>query len=208
MKDVATHSSILARESLGQRSLVGYSPWGRKESDTTEQWTHTFTAGLFTIAKTRKWLKCPPNDEWMKKMFIYMCTQTRMMEYHSAMKRRNPSHLWKHRWILRTLVNEVRERQIMYDLYIWHLRKLTSYKQRLDCWFPGAEGSEEMEAKGYKLPATRQTSSWDLAQSVKNLPAQQETWVGSPDREDPVEKEMATHSSIFAWKYPMDRGTW
>ena len=65
-----------------------------------------------------------------------------------------------------------------------------------------------MEAKGYKLPATRQTSSWDLAQSVKNLPAQQETWVGSPDREDPVEKEMATHSSIFAWKYPMDRGTW
>ena len=32
---MATHSSILAGKSHGQRSLVGYSPWGRKESDTT-----------------------------------------------------------------------------------------------------------------------------------------------------------------------------
>ena len=36
-KDMATHSSILAWKSHGQRSLVGYSPWGRKESDTTER---------------------------------------------------------------------------------------------------------------------------------------------------------------------------
>ena len=36
-KEMATHPSVLARESHGQRSLVGYSPWGRKESDTTEQ---------------------------------------------------------------------------------------------------------------------------------------------------------------------------
>ena len=32
-EEMATHSSILPRESSGQRSLVGYSPWGRKESD-------------------------------------------------------------------------------------------------------------------------------------------------------------------------------
>ena len=37
---------------------------------------------------------------------------------------------------------------------------------------------------------------------VKNLPARQETWVRSLDREDPLEKEMATHSSTFAWKIP------
>ena len=36
-KEMATHSSILAGESHGRRSLVGYSPWGRKESDTTER---------------------------------------------------------------------------------------------------------------------------------------------------------------------------
>ena len=69
-------------------------------------------------------------------------------------------------------------------------------------------GSEEMVAKGYKLLITRQICSWDLAQSVKNLPAQQETWVGSPDREDPLQEEMATHSSMLAWKNPMDRRTW
>ena len=35
---------------------------------------------------------------------------------------------------------------------------------------------------------------------IKNLPAVQETLVGSLGREDPLEKEMATHSSILAWK--------
>ena len=36
-KEMAIHSSTLAWKSHGQRSLIGYSPWGRKESDTTEQ---------------------------------------------------------------------------------------------------------------------------------------------------------------------------
>ena len=40
----------------------------------------------------------------------------------------------------------------------------------------------------------------DVAQSVKNLPAVQETRVQSLGWEDPLEKEMATHSSILAWK--------
>ena len=39
-----------------------------------------------------------------------------------------------------------------------------------------------------------------VAQSVKALPAVQETQVQSIGCEDPLEKEMATHSSIFAWK--------
>ena len=39
-----------------------------------------------------------------------------------------------------------------------------------------------------------------LAQSVKDLPAVQETWVQSLGQEDPLEKEMATHSSILAWR--------
>ena len=39
-----------------------------------------------------------------------------------------------------------------------------------------------------------------LAQSVKNLPAVQETQVRSLGQENPLEKEMATHSSILAWK--------
>ena len=37
---------------------------------------------------------------------------------------------------------------------------------------------------------------------VKNLPAMQETWVLSLGQEDPLEKEVATHSSILAWRIP------
>ena len=43
---------------------------------------------------------------------------------------------------------------------------------------------------------------------VKNLPATQETWIPSPGREDPLEKEMATHSNVLAWRIPRDRGAW
>ena len=41
-----------------------------------------------------------------------------------------------------------------------------------------------------------------MAPRVKNLPAMQETWVRSLGWEDPLEKEMATHSNILAWKIP------
>ena len=41
-----------------------------------------------------------------------------------------------------------------------------------------------------------------MAQREKNLPAAWETWVQSLCREDPLEKELATHSSILAWRIP------
>jgi len=41
-----------------------------------------------------------------------------------------------------------------------------------------------------------------VAQMVKNPPAIQETWVQSLGQEDPQEKEMATHSSVLAWRIP------
>ena len=41
-----------------------------------------------------------------------------------------------------------------------------------------------------------------MAQTVKRLPTMQETRVQSLGREDPLEKEMAIHSSILAWKIP------
>ena len=41
-----------------------------------------------------------------------------------------------------------------------------------------------------------------VAQTVKRLPTMRETWVRSLGREDPLEKEMATHSSILAWRIP------
>ena len=43
-----------------------------------------------------------------------------------------------------------------------------------------------------------------MAQMVKRLSAMQDTWVRSLGQEDPPEKEMATHSSILAWKIPWE----
>ena len=47
-----------------------------------------------------------------------------------------------------------------------------------------------------------------VAQTVKNRPAVWETWVESLGWEDPLEEGMATHSSILAWRIPIDRGAW
>ena len=45
-----------------------------------------------------------------------------------------------------------------------------------------------------------------MAQTVKHLPTMWETWVRSLGQEDPLEKEMTTHSRTLAWKNPMDGG--
>ena len=43
---------------------------------------------------------------------------------------------------------------------------------------------------------------------IKNLPGMQETWIPFLGREDPLEKGMATYSSVLAWRIPTDRGAW
>ena len=56
------------------------------------------------------------------------------------------------------------------------------------------------------VSATHQLSL--VAQMVKNLRTTQKTWVQSLGGEDPLEKGVATHSSILAWSILMHRGTW
>ena len=71
-------------------------------------------------------------------------------------------------------------------------------------WIPGS-GSSPGEGIGYPLQY-----SWAslVAQIVKNPLAMRETWVPSLGWEDPLEEGIQTHSSILAWKIPMDRGAW
>ena len=66
-------------------------------------------------------------------------------------------------------------------------------------------GSSPGEETGYPLQY-----SWAflVAQMVKNLPTMWETWVQSLGWEDPLEEGIATHSSILAWRIPMDREAW
>ena len=47
-----------------------------------------------------------------------------------------------------------------------------------------------------------------VTQTVKNPPAMRETWLRSLGWEDPLEEGMATHSSILAWRVPMNREAW
>ena len=54
---------------------------------------------------------------------------------------------------------------------------------------------------------TQQRASM-VAQLVKNLPAMQETLICFLGQEESLEKDMATHSSILAWRIPMERGAW
>ena len=56
--------------------------------------------------------------------------------------------------------------------------------------------------KKKKLRSLRGIQDSLVAQRLKGLPAMWETWVQSLDREDPLEKEMATHSSTLAWRIP------
>ena len=66
-------------------------------------------------------------------------------------------------------------------------------------------GKSAGEGIGYPVQ-----DSWAslVAQLVKNLPAVRETWVRSLGWEDPLEEGVAAHSSILAWRIPIDRGTW
>ena len=67
-------------------------------------------------------------------------------------------------------------------------------------------GRSPGEEKGYPLEYSHLENSMDwtslVAQTVKRLSTMRETWVPSLGREDPLEKEMAIHSSTIAWKIP------
>ena len=58
-----------------------------------------------------------------------------------------------------------------------------------------------MKLINYEVSIQTKVIPW-MAQRIKHLPAMQETQVGSLGWEDPLEKEMATHSSVLAWRIP------
>ena len=64
----------------------------------------------------------------------------------------------------------------------------------------GLGGVNEWNTEGSKMILQDNTGLSLVAQSIKNLPAVQETRVPSLGWEDPLEKEMATHASVLAWK--------
>ena len=72
---------------------------------------------------------------------------------------------------------------------------------RFDSWV----GKIHWERIGYP---SQYSWTYLVAQLVKNLPAMWETWVCSLGWGEPLEDSVATHSSILAWRVPMDREAW
>ena len=89
---MATHSSILAGESHGQRSLVGYSPWGREESDMTEH------AGMEYINGSGLLPKSCPNlvTQWT---VAYEISQARILEWVAISFSRGSSQPRDQTWV-------------------------------------------------------------------------------------------------------------
>ena len=121
--------------------LLGIYPEKTKTLIWKDACTQMFIAALFTIAKTRKQLKCPLTEKWIKKM-LYIYT----MEYCLAMKKNEImpfAAIWMQLEIL--ILNEIRKRKIntiWYHLYVeskiwhkwtylWNRNSLTDIENRL-----------------------------------------------------------------------------
>ena len=79
-----------------------------------------------------------------------------------------------------------------------------------EAWWAAVYGVAQSQTR-LKRFSSSSSRGFPDGSAVKNPPAMQETWetwVQSLAWEDPLEEEMATHSSILAWKNPMDRGAW
>ena len=61
---------------------------------------------------------------------------------------------------------------------------------------------EDNMKRNREMPCDNGERDW----MINNLPAVRETWVRSLGWEDPLEKEMATHSNLLAWRIPTDSG--
>ena len=93
---------------------------------------------------------------------------------------------------------------------MWHVWSERCHRRfavgaRGSSWFPC--GRESLQVVLFPSPALFLHLLWCLwasleAQMINNLPIVQETWVRSLGREDPLEKGMALHSSILAWRIP------
>ena len=72
-----------------------------------------------------------------------------------------------------------------------------------EAWWAAVNGVAPSQTRLKRLSSSRHFIWASLvAQRLKNLPAMWETWVRSLGREDPLEKDMAPHSSVIAWRIP------
>ena len=89
-----------------------------------------------------------------------------------------------------------------------HLTPQRARHPRVNAWCGGGWGGRRLDSGCYLKPQLCCLCASLVAQLVNNLPAVRETWVQSLGWEDPLEKGMATHSSILAWGIPWVGHEW
>ena len=172
---MATHSSILASEIPWTEKPGGVQSMGSQKSRTqlSNQTTNNSIHSRYNIY-----------SPWCTLLVSYFDTNLRLTysETHHISMIQRLNFL-----SLRIICNSVTSTNLVVDLLISSIRLCICEKQRL--------------RRDHLFQLTFHNASL-MAQSLKRLPTMQETWVRSLGREDPLEKEMATHSSILAWRIP------
>ena len=182
---MATTPVFLSGESLWQRSLVGYSPWGHKELDTTEHMLDRYLLGINLC-----WALCwaVASQQGPERTWLLSCkgeVTDRLRSHTSVIKKG---------WRLHCNSNN----QKVFSKKSGGLKRTWRMKISWVCFFFFSIIQSQLpEPRGLPL----------VGQMVKNLPEMQETWVRSLGREDPLEKGMATRSSILVWKIPWTEET-
>ena len=144
----------------GQGSLAFYSPWGHKESNTTERLNWTELKVNLHI------------DSWIfntKLSCLFSCSNCFHFDH------------WELFW-LNFIIFSIKVLHTFWWIYFGIVNKIFS----------------TLGGRGASV----------VAQVVKNVPTVQETWIWSLSWEDPLEEGMANHSSILAWRIPMNRRAW
>ena len=171
------------------RSLVNYSPWGLKESGTVEQLTYTHTHNLVCTLSPIMLLGIP---KWIT--IIYKI-QSQLITPGPSSGRpsltSSPS-LPSSSYSFLPLASKAGYPPVMENL----LRNLNLPNPPQ----PSCSTFNTSRRNDPSFPPKTWASL--VARMVKHLPAMRETWVRFLGQEDPLEKEMAIHSSTLAWKIP------
>ena len=144
-----------------------------------------------------------PNDRWMDKEDV-LCINNKILLSHKKWHKIVPfAAIWMDL-----------ERQV-YVTYLWNLKKTritykteTSHRRRKQSYSTNGEGTGAINQECgvsyciWNRYTLQYTLGFPDGSAVKNLLVTQKTQVRSLGQEDPLEKEMATHSSVLAWRIP------
>ena len=125
-----------------------------------------------------------------------------------SMEKNGMNSLLNHLWIFET----PKPKLSLFSSFLYNFSAINQRAEWLKRWTANPLCSAPMGSNpiliGLQLP--RRSLRWAslVVQLVRNPPAKWEIWVWSLGWEDPLEEGMATHSSILAWRIPMNRGAW